>query len=1399
MSRKHSCKYFFKAHEIKKTAAMLVTIALLITVVPGLTAGADEGALDRIVETKQFTFGDIEFTPDNDNYVTITSEGAESSLMIPGEPNLPAMKSVFVLPLGAQDIEVEYTLEDATIETFEIDDIISPGPTPIPLVDEQEYKILGLLTNIYQRLQNSQQQLSKYETEIQSLDSGIYGSGKLYPDDNLQYEFGIGRYAGELHTLVPVTFCPVRYDGIDTIEQVTGEVTVTVSYVEDESLSLEYEEEVDFLIISASAYVKDLEPLVAHKEDMGFAVKLVTVDEVLDGTYFDVPDWCHDDQEVIKYFIYQAWNNWSVDYVMPVGGYRTFFGLNRPQFQFPIRYSHLEYGEPGYVCDNYYSCFLRYDDEEGYLFDTWDSNNNDRFAEWDAGGYDIIDPFADVYWGRLACRNRKEVRTMVDKIITYETTTYGSEWFDDMLTVTGDGFQDQQDLAIGWDTNGLPPGDYTIYAQSYNSGDLYGPIDEVKVTVNHAAKSRVTFAEEDHLKIQPLDYPDRTSEDFPDVYPAYPVAEITSPSDDDMLGKDDVGFVPPEAYMGGSWAAVDYTDGIMKIRGKSYDPVPHYVTWNGMEVWPARKVATTGATSTYKVWVNNSDDETVFTSTELPSQMFYEGELECWVGTHFMPDFEQTKLWTSNGNWWGMWNVIDEFSEGYGFVYFAGHSSPLAWGDHFPGIPGGRDDGQSNGIGCINLRYGLERYAAEEGEPLLPIDQLTNGYKLPVVVMGGCHSAAFDTSLMRLLLDPGDVLQGMGYGLWTPEGMAWWMTRVPQGGGIAFMGFAGLGFGYLGVNNPQGLSGWMDGEFFRNYGEQGIDILGRAFTEALNNYSVAFETVSEPGNRKTFEEFALLGDPTLKMGGYEPDTGALDEGTVYISEPVDHDDLGYAVTPTEAIRGDVDPLGDNGPLGVEDNFQVTTNELLDKSPSFISLPEEDSYLVGFAQEVPYYDESELEPGFAYSSGGAAWTTRMKGWPGDQEYVSVDHNGYYDNGAYATFGNQGTTVYCQVMSDMTNPDTWDYVMWADWIVLEVGKNGIEIVGTYPSETVWPEGLWLVGMITDIDYEGYETQVPAFFGPVPDQDGYGSIRWYPQQDNSKDICGGFDPSTLYAYFSWDSPGPGGYIASGIGNIDDFPGKLTQISGDFAHPDVDAGNGYAYMVYEQGDSIIGLVSSNNGQSWTGYTVTDDGTDPQVVVHDDDTVSCYFVYGEDVYVSTSSDYGITWDEPVLIVDCSIDDSVYRPFDVSTDGLIFTADDGDLYANLFVTSTAAIIGDIIETGSGVRSTIMNAGTTYLMDAKWDIAVEGTSPLGWWFQLEPGTFLYELLRGKIRSGGYTNDTVWLAPGRSEDISSSPTSGFGHVDVVIRVYDPHIPGEVIAEKTEDGFLLGSRLLLYHGEE
>jgi hypothetical protein len=228
-----------------------------------------------------------------------------------------------------------------------------------------------------------------------------------------------------------------------------------------------------------------------------------------------------------------------------------------------------------------------------------------------------------------------------------------------------------------------------------------GPIDKVTITIDRDEESVVTFTEDDHLKLKPLNITGEWDPDnlpdwyrYPyDTYPAYPCAEIVVPSNDDILGSTDVGpYTPSNAYIGEYWATVRYnaTHEYLDIMSKSYDPSPHAL--HGAN-WQS------GSKTYLQVWVNDSGGNTVFTSPSISSSAFWEGEIQAEQGVVYanggtasgpsIPDgpFPFKRIWTSNGNFSSMWSLLDAFNEGWGLVYVNGHSSTLSFMDHFPGIP----------------------------------------------------------------------------------------------------------------------------------------------------------------------------------------------------------------------------------------------------------------------------------------------------------------------------------------------------------------------------------------------------------------------------------------------------------------------------------------------------------------------------------------------------------------------------------------------------------------------------------------------------------------------------------------------------------------------------------------
>jgi len=339
----------------------------------------------------------------------------------------------------------------------------------------------------------------------------------------------------------------------------------------------------DLVIIAPSVFSKELQRLVIHKNETGIKTILKTTEDIYDeyeGVGVDKP-------EQIKYFIKYALEEWNISYVLLVGGLkskiwaipRDTHSCGAKHWYVPVRYTNLfdnpkyplkisfnpKYQlsseivqDPGVISDLYYADI--YDNTSN--FSSWDPNGDGVFAAWDCPGVEDdkdIDLIPDVSVGRLACRNKREVRTVVDKIINYETTTYGQEWFNKIMVFSGDGFLDQEDLDIRWNTSGLSNGKYTINAQSWNVDERAGGVDSVTVTIDKNVESEITFVHDDHLQV--------------DSYPALPIAEITSPSDGDILGNSDVHYAPEKnAYDNefSGWANVTYQDEVMYIRGKGY-------------------------------------------------------------------------------------------------------------------------------------------------------------------------------------------------------------------------------------------------------------------------------------------------------------------------------------------------------------------------------------------------------------------------------------------------------------------------------------------------------------------------------------------------------------------------------------------------------------------------------------------------------------------------------------------------------------------------------------------------------------------------------------------------------------------------------------------------------------
>ena len=272
------------------------------------------------------------------------------------------------------------------------------------------------------------------------IEQGSYDADIVYPERWYAYDAMAGLKNGKHVVILNIYLYPVRYVAGDVL--FANEFEVKIYYRPPEK-PLFTNDEYDLLIICPDSWMADLQPLKEHKESHGIKTIIVGLNEIYGGKYFASQG--RDDAEKIKYFIKDAIEEWGIKYVMLVGGRQG--GLFKERWLMPVRYANLDdqsNWEASYLSDLYFADIYKYEDGQP-VFDDWDSNGNGKFAEWTMTGKDILDLYPDVYVGRLACRNKWEVDIMVNKIIEYETTTYGQPWFKRMVVIGGDSWPSEDD------------------------------------------------------------------------------------------------------------------------------------------------------------------------------------------------------------------------------------------------------------------------------------------------------------------------------------------------------------------------------------------------------------------------------------------------------------------------------------------------------------------------------------------------------------------------------------------------------------------------------------------------------------------------------------------------------------------------------------------------------------------------------------------------------------------------------------------------------------------------------------------------------------------------------------------------------------------------------------------
>jgi hypothetical protein len=185
-------------------------------------------------------------------------------------------------------------------------------------------------------------------------------------------------------------------------------------------------------------------------------------------------------------------------------------------------------------------------------------------------------------------------------------------------------------------------------------------------------------------------------------------------------------------------------------------------------------------------------------------------------------------------------NINRAINEGAGFLMFNGHgSAEFAILSNFPFLKN------------VWLPF-PHRYTGAD------VAELSNGYKLPVALFGGCNCGDFNAS---------------------DSPIAWTFVAHENGGAIASMGCTAGATMILGSLCSKSFHGFLLMSVFSSYAA-GTDHVGELWSDSITEYLndpeammlgdafSQFNWRDTLANQYTLEQWTLFGDPTLKIGGY---------------------------------------------------------------------------------------------------------------------------------------------------------------------------------------------------------------------------------------------------------------------------------------------------------------------------------------------------------------------------------------------------------------------------------------------------------------------------------------------------------------------------------------------------
>ncbi len=423
---------------------ILPIVLIGVLVFSGLGAAAfsttvsKEQAMNEKTVSTSVVFSSQPTFSEKNGFVEIHFDGTTTQLIEPNKPVLPIYVKTFQIPFRSTDIQVMCTPKDIGSVAL-TKEVIPARITPLSSLGEQ----------------------TSY-----GANAAVYGSAAFYPDTWFSYDLNAGRNEHDQQvTFVKILCYPVRYSPLNKeISYACGfDVQVKYTAPTPQPLSTAY----NMLVIAPEKFNASLESLIDFKNSKGISTKFKSVESILsEYNGYDAP-------EQIKYFIKNEYDNSNITYVLLVGGLKShLFAKDKDTrsagykaWWVPVRYVNIPlFEDSGCISDLYYGCL--YNGTGG--FDSWDSNNDGVYAAWNATGAknDTFDMNPEVYVSRLPCTTIREVKTIVNKIVTYEST--GAEektWYNTFVGIGGktyayyEGKPDGEylcDLAYNITSNAIP-------------------------------------------------------------------------------------------------------------------------------------------------------------------------------------------------------------------------------------------------------------------------------------------------------------------------------------------------------------------------------------------------------------------------------------------------------------------------------------------------------------------------------------------------------------------------------------------------------------------------------------------------------------------------------------------------------------------------------------------------------------------------------------------------------------------------------------------------------------------------------------------------------------------------------------------------------------------------------